>query len=306
MTTEHQTDHQTDDQEDVVDELEVEVEDDVPEEDKPRLPEDHKADVPDDEEIEKYSDSVQKRIKKLKFEYHEAERQRQAAIREREEAVRFAQQQQAQVAKLQENLAQGQTATVAQAKARLETELETAKRDYKQAYEAGDSDALLDAQQRMIRSSNDLSRVEAWRPQQAQPAPEYKPAAQEQAQERPQLNERQRTWMENNPWFGSEAEMTGAAYGLHERVIQSGVAPDSETYYAEIDAGMRKRFPEYFEPDVEETTAPVQKRASVVAPATRNAKKSRSIKLSSSQVALAKRLGLTKEQYAAQLLKDAN
>lgn len=289
--------------------FEIEVEDDVPEDEKPRLPEDHKADVPDDEEIEKYSESVQKRIKKLKFEYHEAERQRQAAFREREAAVEFAKQQQAEVARLRENLTKGQSATVAQAKARLETELDTAKRDYKNAYEAGDSDALLDAQQRMIRASNDLSRVEAWRPQAPQEPqqPAYQPQAQPQAQpERPQLNEQQRAWMDANPWFGSDTEMTGAAYGLHERVIQSGVAPDSEKYYAEIDAGMRKRFPEYFEPDVEETTAPVQKRASVVAPATRNAKKRSTIKLTSSQVALAKRLGLTKEQYAAQLLKDAN
>ncbi len=289
--------------------FEIEVEDDVPEDEKPRLPEDHKADVPDDAEIEKYSESVQKRIKKLKFEYHEAERQRQAAFREREAAVEFAKQQQAEVAKLRESLTQGQTATVAQAKARLETELEAAKRDYKNAYEAGDPDALLDAQQRMIRTSNDLSRVEAWRPQPAQaPQETQQPTYQPQAQqpERPQLNEQQRAWMEANPWFGSDTEMTGAAYGLHERVIQSGVAPDSEKYYAEIDAGMRRRFPEYFESDVEETTAPAPKRAPVVAPATRNAKKRSTIKLSSSQVALAKRLGLTKEQYAAQLLKDAN
>lgn len=297
------------------DDFEIEIEDDIPETERPRRPENAKADVPaeDDEELAGYSESVQKRIKKLRFEYHEAERQRQAAIREREEAVRFAQSQHSEVERLREQLRSGQKATVDQAKGRLKAELEQAKRDYKNAYESGDSDALLTAQEAMIRVSNDLSRLDSWAAQptaqtsqQAQPAPQKPAQPQPQQPQAPQLNAQQQKWLGDNPWFGSDSEMTGAAYGLHEKLVRNGVDPNSQSYYSQIDEGMRKRFPEYFDDGSEEVAVPPKKRANVVAPATRSGKQSRDkIVLTSSQVAIAKRLGLTNQQYAAQLLKDA-
>lgn len=289
------------------DDFELEIVDDVPANEKPRLPEDHKADVPEDDEVEKYSESVQKRIKQLKFEYHEAERQKQEAIRLREEAIVYAQKAAEENKRLSERLSQGQTSIVETSKARYAAELEQAKRDYKNAYEAGDADALVEAQQKLVRAQSALQQVQNWRPQPIQP--QYGPeqlqqAYQQRAPQVPQLNEQQRAWLAENDWFGKDEEMTGAAYGLHERLVRSGVDPNTQTYYDKINEGMRKRFPEKFGgAGVEVDTAP-KKTANVVAPAVRSSTNPRKVKLTSTQVALAKRLGLTPERYAAQLLKD--
>ena len=292
------------------DDFELEIVDDVPSSQKPRLAEDHKADLPDDDEVEKYSDSVQKRIKQLKFEYHEAARQKEEAIRLREEAISYAQRAAEENQRLSQRLSQGQTSVVDSAKARFEAELNQAKRDYKQAYEAGDSDALVEAQQKLVRAQTDLQRVQNWRPQQVQP--QYGPDQLQRAYEQrmttnppvPQLDDQQREWLANNDWFGKDEEMTGAAYGLHERLVRSGVDPNTKTYYDKINEGMRKRFPEHFDGGESEVYASPRKTANVVAPAARSSKNPRKIKLTSTQVALAKRLGLTPERYAAQLLKD--
>jgi|DEB0MinimDraft_6_1074348.scaffolds.fasta_scaffold03952_8 hypothetical protein len=290
--------------------FELEVVDDVPAEERPRLAEDHKADLPDDDEVEKYSESVQKRIKQLKFEYHEAERQKQEAIRLREEAIQYAQRAAEENQRLSERLSKGQNSVVESAKMRYQSEVERAKRDYKMAYEAGDSDGLVEAQQRLVEAQNSLSRVQNWRPQPVQP--EYSPERLQQAYQQyqqknppvPQLDDRQRAWLADNDWFGKDEEMTGAAYGLHERLVRSGVDPNTDTYYAKINEGMRKRFPERFGGVTEEVDVTPRKTANVVAPAARSATNPRKVKLTSTQVALAKRLGLKPEQYAAQLLKD--
>lgn len=285
--------------------LEIEIEDDIPEDEKPRREEGAPAEIPDDDDLEGYSSGVQKRLKKLTFEAREAERQRQATMRERDEAVKFAKSQQDEIAKLREQLASGQTSTVEHAKGRAQAEIAAAEREYKDAAESGDTDAMLAAQRKLIKSSNDLSRLEAWRPpakQEAKPAPQ--PAQAQPAP--PQLDERQKTWLAANTWFGQDSEMTGAAYGLHEKLVKSGVDPNSKAYYDKIDEGMRKRFPENFEDDTEEVTVAPKKKAPAVAPATRSGPTARKVTLTQSQVALAKRLGLTKEQYAAQLLKEQN
>lgn len=299
------------DNEDVTDEdFELEVVDDVPAEDKPRLSEDHKAELPADDEVEKYSESVQKRIKQLKFEFHEAERQKQDAIRLREEAIQYAQRAAEENKRLSERLSKGQTSVVENAKSRYHSEVENAKRDYKLAYEAGDADGLVEAQQRLVEAQGHLSRVQSWRPQPVEP--EYGPEQlqqayqqyQQQAPAAPELDERQRAWLSENDWFGTDEEMTGAAYGLHERLVRSGVDPNTQTYYDKINEGMRNRFPERFGGATEEVNTAPRRTANVVAPAARSAKNPRKIKLTSTQVALAKRLGVPPEKYAAQLLKD--
>jgi len=290
--------------------FELEVVDDVPYNEKPRLPEDHKADLPDDDEVEKYSESVQKRIKQLKFEYHEAERQKQEAIRLREEAIEYARKAAEENKSLSERLSKGQTSVVENAKARFTTEVDRAKRDYKLAYEAGDADALVDAQQRLVQAQSNLQQVQNWRPQQIQPqyGPEqlqqaYQQYTQQQPQA-PQLNEQQRAWLADNDWFGKDEEMTGAAYGLHERLVRNGIDPNTQTYYDKINEGMRQRFPAKFGDVTAEVAEAPRKTANVVAPAARSAKNPRKIKMTSTQVALAKPLGITPERYAAQLLKD--
>jgi len=288
------------------DDFDVEVVDDVDEKDKPRLKADHKPDLPDDDEIEKYSEGVQKRIKQLKFEFHEADRRRQESDRIREEAVAYAKKVSEQNNLLSERYSSGQKTVIDSTKARFTSEMEKAKADYRSAYEAGDTDAVIDAQQRMIKAQSDLSRAEGWQPQKVQPSamPENL-ARHANAPKQAELNSDQKAWYGENKWFGQDAEMTGAAYGLHESLVRNGVDPNSKTYYAKIDEGMRRRFPEKFESGAQEVDAPPKKTANVVAPANRSTSNPRKIKLTSTQVALAKRLGLDLKVYAAQMLKDA-
>lgn len=299
-------------QDDIIDDdsdFEIEIVDDVPENEKPRRAEDAKPDLPDDDDLESYSESVQKRIKKLKFEYHEAERQKNEAARLREEAINYAKQIQAENERLRQNLQKNEGSLIEQAKARVESELDRAKAAYRTAYEAGDSDGVLDAQSKLTQLQNDLYRLQNYRPAvQAQPAPQPAPQAQPAPQpQQPQLTAQQRSWLTRNDWYGKDRQMTAFALGVHEDLVHNGVAPDTEKYYNEIDRQVRSRFADKFSDAVDQDeVTPRQKKASnVVAPAARSAKTPRKVKLTSTQVAIAKRLGVTNEQYAAQLMKDA-
>lgn len=296
--------------EDEDDGFEIEIVDDVPEDERPRRAEDEAPDVPDDDDLENYSESVQKRIKKLKFEYHEAERQKQEAARLREEAINYAKHIQQENERLRQNLTKNEGSLVEQAKARVESELNSAKSAYRTAYDAGDAEAVLEAQGKLTQLQNDLYRLQNYRPQPA-PQPQYQP--QPQPQQVPQtaadvkLSPQQKDWLGRNDWWGKDRRMTSYALGVHEELVHNGVAPDSEKYYAEIDKELRKVFPSKFSDvaEEEEVTPRQRKTANVVAPAARSAKKPRKVKLTSTQAAIAKRLGLTNEQYVAQLMKDA-
>jgi hypothetical protein len=290
------------------DKFEIEVEDDTPPEDrgKPRRPEGAEPDVPSDDELEGYSEGVKKRISKLKYEFHEERRAKEEAERIREEAIRFAEAQKREAEELRKRLSEGQGAVVTQAKARVETQLESAKAKFKQAYEAGDADAMLEAQTKLTELQNEMYRLASYKPQ---PAPESSPAPQAtppatSSPQVPRPPQRALDWAQKNTWFQKDEEMTGYAFGVHERLVKSGVDPNSETYYNEIDAAMRRVFPDKFdEPDPEVKTQ-ARQTGSVVAPAGRSSKSPRKVVLTQSAVALAKRLGLTPEQYAAQLMKE--
>lgn len=297
--------------EDDEDALQVEVVDDVDPKDKPRRSEDAKPEIPDDDDLESYSEGVKKRLKKLTFEAREAERQRQEAIRQREEAIQYAQSVQADNARLQEASSKGRQFAVEQAKGRAEAQVANAEAAYRQAYEAGDTDALMEAQKVLSRAQNELYRIESWqppaRPEEGQPAQQrtHQPAPQpQQRPQAPQLNERQKAWLAaNESWYGKNEEMTGAALGIHERLVKNGVDPNSEAYYNEIDTVMRRRFADEFS-DEDAPVAPRRKATNVVAPAARTAKTPRKVRLTASQAAIAKRLGLTPKQYAEQVIKD--
>lgn len=314
-------------------ELVIEIVDDIPK--KPETPEeDHdeegkKKDVgfkgpydpSHDEELASYSARVQARIKDLAFQAHEAKRQREAAEKMREEAVRVAQQLSEQAKQYQSVLQQGETALLTQTKERAQLALATAKAAYRQAYEEGNADKILEAQDALSKAHNELHdldyrerQLQARQPQQEQqppPPPQHQAPPQQQA--RPELSDRQKRWAQDNPWFGNpdHPDMTALAYGVHERLVRrEGVAPNSDDYYQRIDAEMRKKFPEYFATgngdDGHSTAAPVPKQPNtVVAPGGRNnGAKPRTVQLTATQAALAKRLGLTPEQYAMQLLKE--
>ena len=284
--------------------FEIEVIDDTPEEDKgkPRRAESAQPNVPDDDEVEKYSEGVQKRIKQLKFEYHEERRAKEESARLQEEALRFAQQVKAENEQLRKTLSEGEGVLVNQAKGRVSAELDKAKAAFKSAYESGDPDALLEAQEKLNALQSEKIRYENYkpRPQPVQPQPQYQaPAVQPRKPDKLAMD-----WAKRNDWFEKDPEMTGYAYGLHEKLVKSGVDPRTEEYYNELDTAVRRVFPDKFGDEIIEESAPQRQAGNVVAPAARSGKRPRKVQLTSTQVSLAKRLSLSDEQDAAQVMKD--
>jgi hypothetical protein len=285
--------------------FEVDIIDDTPEQDKPRRAEDTEAQIPEDDEIASYGENVQKRIKQLKFEYHEERRRKEEAARLQDEAVDYARKVYEENQKLRKTLEEGEGVLVQQAKSRVEAELERAKSAYKQAYEVGDPDKLIEAQEQLNNLQNEKFRVESYKPKPQEVQEE--PVQLQQKPKVPEPDAKTKAWAAQNEWFGNDSEMTGYAFGVHESLVKQGINPQSQAdeYYNRIDESMRQRFPDKFDEQQVEA-APVRQAGSVVAPAGRSAKKPRRVQLTSTQVALAKRLGLSAEQYAAQLLKEAS
>ena len=280
------------------DDFEVEIIDDTPEEDRvPKRKETSESSSENDneEEIKNYSEGVQKRISKLKYEFHEERRAKEESNRLKEEAIKYAEKLKKDNESLRKTLADGESMLIDQAKGRVGAELDKAKADYKEAYESGDPDKLIDAQEKLSKLHNEKFRVDEYKPQ-PQEVQEEAPKP-----EAPKLSQRDLEWQKNNEWFEKDSVMRGTAMGLHTQLQQKGVVPGSEEYYKRIDEGMRNIFPEKFEVQQE---APELQNGNVVAPVERSGKKSRTVRLTRTQVALAKRLGLSPEQYAAQLMKE--
>lgn len=297
-------------------EIELEIVDDIP-----KQPVKQAEKEEGDEELSDYSEKVRKRINKLKYEQHEAQRQREAAERMREEAIKYAQQLAAKNQQYESLIQRGEGALVAQIKARATLALDQAKSLYKEAYEAGDAQKIIDAQEKLLNAQSEFREAEkhervlqSRRPQQdSQQLQQAAPQQPQQVPQVPQPSQKALDWTKRNPWFGPQGNraMTALAYGIHETLVrEENVKPDTDEYYQKIDAAMRQRFPDYFEKDeeVQVTAAPAQRTPStVVAPANRNnGAKPRKIQLSATQVSLAKRLGLTPEQYAKQLIKESS
>ena len=284
------------------DSIEIDVVDDTPEEDRGRQERTGEAYDPKDEEIEEYSDGVQKRIKKLRFEFHEERRAKEKAERENTEAFSYAQKLLDENNQIKEVLQQHQEVLQKSQSERLASEVAMQRRRYKDAYEAGDAEELAAAQEDLSRAVAGHERIASSPPPQrlqAAPPPE-------QAAPQPQVDPRAQDWLKENSWFGEDRTMTGYAYGLHEQLVtQEGVDPRSDAYYERIDNEMRERFPEKFGGSAS-SSGNGASLGNVVAPATRGTGKGpRKISLTQTQVALAKRLGITPEQYAQQVLKDS-
>jgi hypothetical protein len=274
--------------------VEVEVVDDTPEADRNRPPmKEAPADVTD-EELASYSENAKKRIQHFSKGYHEERRAKEAALREREEALRLAQSVIEENKKLQSNLGQGQQALLEQAKKVVAQELEQAKRQYKEAYESGDSDKLVDAQEALTSAKIKAERVNNFKPPLQKPKPVVQPDPEPVV---PQVDPKVNAWREANPWFGDNKRMTAMALTIHQELVDSGVDTRSDEYFGRINAEMRQVFPDAFPSE-----KPVKK-ASVVAPATRNTAP-RKIVLTRTQETLAKRLGLTNEQYARAVAEE--
>jgi len=297
------------------DEVEYVIEDDTPAEDKNAkpLPAEVKEELENDNLME-YSNKVKMRLEQMKKAWHDERRVKEAAEREREEAIRFAQQVSQENKKLKSTLSEGEKQYVSTMQSAAETEVEMAKRVYRDAYDSGDPDRIVEAQQKLTEASLKQDKAKNFRPSlqiEEDGVQTYQQTT--QPQESPKIDPLTSKWLERNTWYGPDEEMTALALGTHaklEKQFGKGYI-GSEEYFKRIDDTMRKRFPENFSEEAEvETQAggdkPSQrteaKSAPVVAPATRSTASKR-IVLKASQVALAKKLGLTPEQYAREMQK---
>ena len=281
--------------------LEIEVVDDTPKADRNRKPSDPPEDVTD-EELEDYSEKVRKRIQHFSKGYHDERRAKEAALREREELERLSQQLVEENKKLKANVNKNQSALLEQAKKSAVSELESAKKQYKDAYEAGDSDGVLAAQESLTNAKIKSDRLNNFKLPALQKDETPAKVATEFAPEPVQIDERASAWQEANPWFNQDVEMTSYALGLHNKLVNEGVNPQSDDYYERIDSRMRQLFPENFE-DEPEVERKQKRKSNVVAPATRSTAPKK-IRLTQTQLTLSKRLGLTPEQYAKQVALD--
>ena len=285
-------------------EFEIEIEDDTPPEDRGRepLPKPLLEELEQDE-LDNYDDAVKQKLKQMRKVYHDERRAKEQAAREQQEALNLAQKLMEENKRFKQYIETGtkEYATTLQNAANLE--LEMAKRKYKEAYDSGDSDQILEANQVLQAANMKVMQANNFRAPTLQEENFVVQNAQETQVQRPSsplLN----TWLQKNEWYGQDDEMTATALGVHKKIERSGdVAVGSEKYFAILDKTMRKRYPEYFDTEETETKAKPEARSkpsTVVAPAVRSTA-SNKIKLKASQVALAKKLGLTPEQYALEL-----
>jgi len=279
------------------DDFEVEVVDDTPKADRGRKASEPPTDVTD-EELEDYSDKVRKRIQHFSKGYHDERRAKEEALRERQELERVTQQLMEENKKLKGNVNKNQTALLEQAKKNAAIETEGAKRAYKEAYESGDSDAVLEAQEKLTNAKIKSDRLANFKLPALQETETPVQTQVEQTAPAVQVDERASDWQKANSWFGNDDEMTSLALGLHNKLVKQGVSPQSDEYYETIDSRMRQVFPDSFE-----EAEPKRKKAQVVAPATRSTAPKK-VTLTRTQVQIAKRLGLTPEQYAKQVAID--
>ena len=298
--------------------FEIEIEDDTPPEDRGRkeLPKEvvQKLEV-EVNELDQYSAEAKEKLLKMKKAWHDERRAKEQAAREQQEALSVAKKLYEENRALKSKLSTGEEEFVGVAKQSAVQELEAAKKEYRDAYDAGDAEKLVEAQEKLTSAKIKVDKLENYNPiykKAYQDEENSVQIQQEQSYAVPKPDKKAEEWQENNEWFGQDEEMTSLALGLHEKLKRNGTQIGSDEYYATIDKTMRRRFPEYFSSAEDEeatesrnegTQKPVRPKSStVVAPATRSTSPKK-IRLSNTQVALAKKLGLTPEQYARELTK---
>jgi hypothetical protein len=281
---------------------EIEVVDDTPEEDRYRTPMKEAPQDPTEEELATYSESVKNRFKHFTKGYHEERRAKESAEREKDEALRLAQAMFEENKKLKGSVNQGQTVLLEQAKKVINSEIEDAKRLYKEAYESGDADKLLDAQEALTTARIRADKVNNFRPA---PLQEQETPVQiaPQPQQAAPVDEKLLAWQDQNQWFGSNKRMTSYALGLHEELVENGIRVGSDEYYRRIDTDIRERFPDQVGAGESVDAKPQRTKSNVVSPATRSTAP-RKIVLTQTQVNLAKRLGVPLELYARKVAEE--
>ena len=299
------------------DAIEVQIEDDTPPEDRGRkpLPKNVVEELENDD-LEDYSEKVKKRLSQMKKVWHDERREKERAQREKDEALRFAQAREQEIKHLKQRIGRNEQAFIKEAERSATTDLAVAKDRLKQAYESGDSTLITDAQEALTDAKLKLQNIARVKPSLQQEEERVEQVEQVQASTyapEPVPDPKAVAWRERNEWFGADEEMTALALGLHEKLVRSGVDPRSDEYYRRVDETMRKRFPEAFD-DAEEDERPQTKQAqkpartkpaSVVAPVTRNTAP-RQVRLTPTQVAIAKKLGISNQEYAKAMIEMEN
>jgi len=281
--------------------IEIEIEDDRPEQDRvDPLPENVKEELYDDEMTD-YSAKVKKKLLQMKKLAHDERREKDAAMREQQEALAFAQQVIEENKRLKSHLNENEKSILQSVSKNVEMEMEQAKRSYREAYESGDTEKMLEAQQKLTDVALRQEKVKNFKPAPLQIETPVVQTRQEVAT--PRADPSAVAWQEENNWFGQDKLMTGMALALHEQLKDEGVVLSSQEYYRRIDETMRQRFPEKFETDRQnQNESPRTRPSTNVAPATRSTAPKK-IRLTQSQLAISKKLGLSPEQYAQAVLK---
>ena len=279
-------------------EVEIEIVDDTPEKDRGKTPSNFKE--VDDEELESYSKSVKKRIGQLNKAIHDERRAKEAAEREAAELTRISKPLFEENQQLKGTVDKNQAALLQQAKTTVAAEAEIAKRQYKEAYESGDAEAIVAAQEALTQAKIRADRVANFKPAPLQTSQNNIQVPESKVQPPAPRDQQADSWAKDNSWFGSDDEMTAFALGLDTKLKKNGVDPRSAEYYEKINFRMREVFPDYEFGDTDtESAKPKQKSSNVVAPATRSTSPKK-VTLSQTQVALARRLGVSLEDYAKQ------
>jgi len=288
--------------------IEIEIVDDRPVEDQKNaqpLPEEIVKELEEDD-LEKYSQEAKQKLLQAKKLYNDERRAKEQALREQQEAIRVAQSLVEETKKLKTRLTEGEKVYVSNAKEGAEKQLELARREFKEAYDSGDSEKTLAAQEKLTQAQFKLQQIETYQPQYDEKALQTDENAvkiPEQSQQPQRLDSKTQAWLDKNSWYGVDDDMSFLAMGIHRKLERNGVQTGSDEYWNAIDTEMRKRFPEKFSGDnTPETKDSVKKPSTVVAPATRSTSPKK-IRLTQTQLALAKKFKLSPEQYALELTK---
>ena len=304
MATQPDDDFQWEVEEEVVGTPQFEIEDDTPEADRNRAP--MPKDIVDElenDELEEYSDKVKTRLKQMKKVWHDERREKERYQREQTEAVSIAQRYLNENRQLKNTLSQGEMTLLQTYQQTAAMEAAEARRAYKEAYEQGDSDKVVDANEKLATANYRVEQLRNYKPT-LQELEYGVPSIQEQVNV-PRPDQKTVAWQERNTWWGTDPEMTATALGIHQKLEsergQQHVGSDE--YWGAIDTTMRRRFPEYFGgPEKQPSGKTTGRPANVVASASRSTS-SKKIVLKQSELTIAKKLGLTPEQYAREAMK---
>jgi hypothetical protein len=291
--------------------IEIEIEDDTPPEDKANaepMPKEIVEEL-DKDDLEEFSGEAKKKLLQMKKVYNDERRAKESADKERQEAVDFAQKIIEENKKLKNRLTTGEQSLVSSYKENITRELEEAKRSYKEAYDSGDSELLVNAQEKLTEVKLKSQELERYKPEFSEEALQ----SQENDVKIPQpqrLDSKTQAWLDKNSWYGVDEDMSYLAMGVHRRLEREGVPIGSDHYFKSIDTEMRQRFPEKFGNseetkdsfEVETKPSTKSKPSTVVAPATRSTSPKK-VRLTPTQLQLAKKFNLTPEQYARELTK---